>query len=335
MTARSVILPKKLTPFYKRIVDGSPALQRAYLFSKDEALPDERETLDPLGEDGHMVVPGLVHRYEDRALLLMTQECSVHCRFCTRKRLIDKDDLIDQEAALAYIARTPSIKDVLVSGGDPLLLSDEKLDDILTRLREIPHVEIIRIGTKMPLTMPSRITDKLTRMLSKHHPLFMSLHVTHPDELVPDVGIALKKLADAGIVLGSQTVLLKGVNDSAETLETLFRGLLRHRVRPYYLFQCEALDGTAHFRTSIAEGRAIMNDLEGRISGYALPRYVLDVPGGGGKVPLSTDKLHGKTENGTLLFENFEGALYPYADGATTEAERDDTEKTDAGIHAA
>jgi lysine 2,3-aminomutase len=217
------------------------------------------------------------------------------------------------EDALNYIADHPEIRDVLISGGDPLTLSDERLDYLLGRLRAIKHVEFVRLGTKVPVVLPMRVTRALTRVLKKHHPLWMSLHFTHPTELTPEVTEACARLADAGIPLGSQTVLLKGINDSVETLKPLFHGLLMCRVRPYYLYQCDPISGSAHFRTSVDKGLEIIKGLRGYTTGYAIPTYVIDAPGGGGKIPLLPDYVVGR-EGEDLILRNFEGNTYRYAD---------------------
>jgi lysine 2,3-aminomutase len=221
------------------------------------------------------------------------------------------------ERAFAYIEQTPAVRDVLLSGGDPLMLGEEKLSWILSRLRQIPHVEIVRIGTKVPAVLPQRITPRLVRMLRQYHPLWMSLHFTHPDECTPEAHRACTLLADAGIPLGSQTVLLKGINDSVDTMRNLVHGLLKMRVRPYYLYQCDPITGSAHFRTSIETGLEIIRGLRGFTSGYALPTYVVDAPGGGGKIPLLPDYVAGR-DGDDLILRNFEGGLYRYPDPGGT-----------------
>jgi lysine 2,3-aminomutase len=216
-------------------------------------------------------------------------------------------------AALVYIQEHPEVRDVLISGGDPLILEDDALDFIIRQLRRIPHVEMIRIGTKMPMSLPQRITTSLTSMLKKYHPLWMSLHVTHPDELTPECRTACSRLADAGIPLGSQTVLLKGVNDSLPTLKALMHGLIRFRVKPYYLFQCDPIPGTSHFRTPVSKGLEMIQGLQGHTSGYAVPTFAVDAPGGGGKIPLLPEYLVGRDENG-LILRNYEGKIFCYPD---------------------
>jgi len=314
-------LPVGITPYYaSRMdpVDTDDPLRRTHIPVGGEYLRSPGEADDPLGEDGHTAVPGLVHRYPDRVLFLVSPTCSTYCRYCTRSRMVgDAGDYEfgtgQWERALAYIAAHPEIRDVLLSGGDPLTLADEKLDWLLGRLRRIPHVEFIRIGTKVPVVLPMRITRDLTRLLRKHHPLWMSIHFTHPGELSAEVTEACARLADAGIPLGSQTVLLKGINDEVDTLKQLYHGLLKRRVRPYYLYQCDPITGSAHFRTPVEKGLEIIRGLRGHTTGYAVPTYVIDAPGGGGKIPLLPNYVTGRDGN-DLLLSNFEGNAYRYTD---------------------
>ncbi|MBL8202567.1 MAG: KamA family radical SAM protein [Chromatiales bacterium] len=314
-------LPVGITPYYASLVDPeNPAqgLRRTVLPVMGEYLRSRGEADDPLGEDAHSPVPGLVHRYPDRVLLLVTNFCSVYCRYCTRARMVGsvgersirKHDL---EKAIDYIAANPVIRDVLLSGGDPLSLDDERLEWILARLRAIPHVEFIRIGSKQPVVQPQRITPALTRILKRYHPLWMSLHFTHPDELTPEVAEACARLADAGIPLGSQTVLLKGVNDDVPTMKSLVQGLLRIRVRPYYLYQCDPISGSAHFRTPVEKGIEIIRGLRGHTTGYAVPTYVIDAPEGGGKIPVNPDYITGR-DGDDLLLTNYANGSYRYPD---------------------
>jgi len=272
---------------------------------------------DPLGEDHHSPVPGLVHRYPDRVLLLVLDFCSTYCRYCTRSRVVGHGEILPSEArlekALDYIRQTPTVRDVLLSGGDPLALSDERLDWLLGQLRAIPHVEFVRLGTKMPAVLPQRITPELCRVLRKYHPLWMSLHFVHPEECTPESFRACGRLADAGIPLGSQTVLLKGVNDSVETMKELVHRLLLMRVRPYYLYQCDPISGSSHFRTPVAKGLEIIEGLRGHTTGYAVPNYVIDAPGGGGKIPLQPNYVAGR-DGDFLLLRNYEGQVYRYPD---------------------
>ncbi len=315
-------LPLGITPYYMGLLpadDASHPLRRTVVPTVNEFEKGAGEADDPLGEEAQSPVPGLVHRYPDRVLLLLLDFCSTYCRYCTRSRLVGQGNLHPSrsrlERALEYIRNTPTIRDVLLSGGDPLVLNDERLDWILTRLRQIPHVEVIRIGTKMPAVLPQRITAKLVRMLRRHHPLWMSLHFTHPEECTSQAYRACATLANAGIPLGSQTVLLRGINDSVHTMTALVHHLLRMRVRPYYLYQCDPITGSAHFRTSIDKGLEIIHGLRGFTSGYAVPTYVVDAPGGGGKIPLMPNYVSGH-EGGHLILKNYEGGLYRYPDAS-------------------
>ncbi len=313
-------LPVGVGPYYASLLDEQNPVQplrRTVVPVNAEYARSPGELDDPLGEDGDSPVPGLVHRYPDRVLFLATGICSTYCRYCTRSRLVGasgeksvrKSHL---EQAIAYIEATPTIRDVLISGGDPLSLDDDKLDWLLARLRRIPHVEFLRMGTKMPSVLPQRITPAFTRMLKRYQP-WLSIHFTHPDELTPEVTEACGRLADAGIPLGSQTVLLKGVNDEVDTLRQLFQGLLKIRVKPYYLYQCDPISGSAHFHTPVEKGLEIMRGLRGHTTGYAVPTYVIDAPGGGGKIPLLPDYVVGR-DGDDLLLKNFQGVVYRYPD---------------------
>jgi lysine 2,3-aminomutase len=314
------MLPVGITPYYMSLIsrdDPTQPLRRTVLPTSAEFQRTPGEADDPLGEDGHSPVPGLVHRYPDRVLFLVHDFCSTYCRYCTRSRVVGHGEIVPNEKrlelALDYIHRTPTVRDVLLSGGDPLALAEDRLDWILTRLRAIPHVEFVRIGTKMPAVLPQRITPQLARMLRKHHPLWMSVHFTHPDECTPEANVACSRLADAGIPLGSQTVLLKGVNDTVETMKRLMHKLLLMRVRPYYLYQCDPISGSAHFRTSVTKGLEIIQGLRGHTTGYAVPSYVIDAPGGGGKIPLQPEYVVGR-EGDDLILRNYEGKIYRYPD---------------------
>ena len=317
-TQAETVLPLGITPYYMSLVsrdDPDQPIRRSVIPTIHETVRTAGEADDPLGEETMSPVPGLVHRYPDRVLLLLSDFCSTYCRYCTRSRVVGHGAIHPSrnrlERAFAYIEQTPSIRDVILSGGDPLMLGEEKLSWILSRLRQIPHVEIVRIGTKVPAVLPQRITQRLVRMLRQYHPLLMSLHFTHPDECTPEALRACTMLADAGIPLGSQTVLLKGVNDNLETMRSLVHNLLKMRVRPYYLYQCDPISGSAHFRTPIEKGLEIIRGLRGFTSGYAVPTYVVDAPGGGGKIPLMPDHVVGR-ETDALVLKNYENQLYRY-----------------------
>jgi lysine 2,3-aminomutase len=313
-------LPLAITPYYLSLLVGHSAdyaLRRTVVPTINEFVQMPEEADDPLGEDHQSPVPGLVHRYPDRVLFLTLDFCSTYCRYCTRSRVVGHGRLFFNrrrlEQALEYIRSTPTIRDVLLSGGDPLTLSDSRLDWLLTRLRQIKHVEIIRIGTKIPAVLPQRVTPQLVRMLKRHHPLWMSLHFTHPDECTPEASRACQRLADAGIPLGSQTVLLNRINDSVEIMADLVHNLMRMRVRPYYLYQCDPISGSSHFRTPVEKGLEIIQGLRGFTSGYAVPTYVIDAPGGGGKIPLMPNYCQGR-EGCDVVLRNYEGKTYRYPD---------------------
>lgn len=318
-------LPVAITPYYAALLEEKGAehpLCRTMLPSQLERIVSPEEQEDPLHEEHQSPVPGIIHRYPDRVLFYATGRCAAYCRYCTRSRSVGRKKAGEKncghiwDAAIRYIEEHKSIRDVLISGGDPLTLSDTRLGHLLGRLRKIPHVEILRIGTKTPMVLPQRITPSLTEKLKRYHPLFISIHCTHPDELTPEARAACVRLADAGIPLGSQTVLLSGVNDNAETLKGLFQGLLKIRVKPYYLYQCDPICGSAHFRTPVAKGMEILRELQGFTSGYALPRFVIDAPGGGGKIPLSSGSIVRKDPEGYVL-RNYENRLFVYPETAS------------------
>ena len=318
----SVKIPLGITPYYMSLLpvnEPDNPLRRTVVPTVHELFKVPGEANDPLNEEAQSLVPGLVHRYPDRVLLLLIDFCSVYCRYCTRSRMIGRGDIhaggSRLEKAIAYIRNTPTIRDVLLSGGDPLTLSDKKLDWVISQIRSIPHVEIIRIGTKVPAVLPQRITPQLVKMLRKYHPLWMSLHFTHPDECTPEAYRATRLLADAGIPLGSQTVLLKGVNDNVDTMKDLVHHLMKMRVRPYYLYQCDPVTGTSHFRTTVEKGMEIIRGLRGHTSGYAVPNYVVDAPGGGGKIPVMPNYVMGRQENDLVLC-NYEDKIFRYPDTA-------------------
>lgn len=317
---RSSRLPFSITPYYLSLItDGSP-LRATVIPSVAERKRAPGEEDDPLAEDSDSPVPGLIHRYPDRVLFLVTEFCSVFCRYCTRSRMVgEKRDrsgagYADWQRAIDYIAAHPEIRDVIISGGDPLTMSTDRLEWLLARLRAIAHVEVIRIGTKVPMVLPQRITTELVNRLKKYHPLWMSIHCTHPDELTGETLEALKRLANAGIPLGSQTVLLKNVNDGVGIMKELMHGLMRSRVRPYYLYQCDPITGSSHFRTPVSSGVDIIEGLRGHTSGYAVPHFVIDAPGGGGKIPLLPEYVQGRNPDGSVVLRNYEGHAYIYPD---------------------
>jgi lysine 2,3-aminomutase len=311
--------PLAITPYYLSLINADD-YQNDPVFRQAFPAPEELEILrhdmsDPLSEDKDSPAPGITHRYPDRVLFHISNVCSMYCRHCTRKRKVGDVDSIpgkaDIQAGLDYIRNTPVVRDVLLSGGDPLMLSDDYLDWILTELGEIPHVQVIRIGTRMPVVLPYRITDKLVEMLKKHHPLWINTHFNHPREITTSSREALTKLANAGIPLGNQTVLLAGVNDCPRIIKSLVHKLVENRVRPYYIYQCDLSEGLTHFRTPIGKGIEIMESLRGHTSGFAVPTFVVDAPGGGGKIPLNPNYLVSLSTNKVIL-RNFEGVITTY-----------------------
>jgi lysine 2,3-aminomutase len=312
-----------ITPYYAAAMDPdnpSDPLRKTVMPHMKEFQLSSEDMRDPCGEETDEVVPGLVHRYPDRVLFLPLNQCPVYCRYCTRKRWVGETEPIinrDQlERVAAYLESHPEVRDVLISGGDPLMLSEGRLDMLLGRLRAIPSIEILRIGTKVPPTLPMRITKELTDTLRKYHPLWINVHMTHPAELTPSVVAALGRLVDAGIPLGSQTVLLKGVNDTPEIMKRLMTGLVRARVRPYYIYQCDLITGATHFRTEVAKGVEIIESLRGHITGFAVPQFVIDGPGGGGKIPINPEYVVSR-EDGKVVLRNYEGKIYEYFEPAT------------------
>ena len=308
-------LAVRITPHFLSLVhpqDPADPLRLQVIPREAELLHHPEEMEDPCGEDKDMPVPGLVHRYPDRVLLLCTDRCATYCRYCTRARLVSGTRLQpDTDAALDYLRRHTEVRDVLLSGGDPLLLPDERLEELLSALRRIPHIELLRVGTRVPIMLPQRITPELCRTLRRHAPLFISIHCNHPRELAPQAEHALGMLADSGLPLGNQSVLLRGVNDTAEVQLQLAHRLLQCRVKPYYLYQCDPAYGTRHFRTRIEDGLSIISRMRGYTSGYAVPQYVVDAPGGGGKVPLNPDYLLRLTPQAAHL-RNYLGQAYAY-----------------------
>lgn len=322
ISRRTKKFPIAITPYYMSLLDPenpNQPLRKTHIPVKEEFLNTSGEENDPLGEDHDTAVPGLVHRYPDRVLFLTTGFCSTYCRYCTRSRMVGETNgeysfnVSMWEKAIQYIEEHKEIRDCLLSGGDPLSISDDKLDWLLHRLRSIKHLEFIRIGTKIPVVMPQRITKDLVKILRKYHPLWMSIHFTHPDEITPETREACSRLADAGIPLGSQTVLLKGVNDEVETMKSLMHNLLKARVKPYYLYQCDPVSGSSHFRTPVEKGLEIIKHLRGHTTGYAVPQYVIDAPKGGGKIPLLPDYIVGRNGD-DLVLTNFENKTYTYPD---------------------
>lgn len=314
-------LPVGVTPYYASLMslkDPGEPIRRTMVPVTGEFVRTPGEADDPLAEDAYMPVEGLVHRYPDRVLFLVTNFCATYCRYCTRARMVGQTgeyhfNTKQYEKAIDYIAATPTIRDVLLSGGDPLTMGDDRLEWILSRLRAIPHLEFLRIGTKVPAVLPQRVTPAFCAMLRKFHPLWMSIHFMHPAEVTPEVKQACERLADAGIPLGSQTVLTAGVNDDVDTMKRLMHALLKIRVRPYYIYQCDPISGSSHFRTPVEKGLEIIEGLRGYTTGYAVPTFVIDAPGGGGKIPLFPDRVIGR-EGDFVLLKNHEGKTYRYPD---------------------
>src|SRR5919201_3564518 len=307
-----------VTPHFFNLLpanDPDDPIRRQVIPRIEETWTSPYDMADPCGEDSHMPVPGLVHRYPDRVLFLVTDRCASYCRYCTRSRVVsgvgEQELHTEFEAAFRYLEQHTEIRDVLLSGGDPLLFSDRRLEAILTRLRAIPHLQIIRIGSRVPCHLPERITPELCATLKKFHPLFINTHFNHPDELTPAAVAALGMLADAGIPLGCQTVLLKGVNDDPAVMKELMQRLLMARVRPYYIYMADQVAGAEHFRTSVQTGIQIMEALRGWTSGLANPYFVIDAPGGGGKIPLLPEYVISMTEEEVVL-RNFRGQQYVY-----------------------
>lgn len=307
-----------ITPYYASLIDPNDPddpIRKQAVPAIEETYDCENDLFDPLGEEHDSPVPNVVHRYPDRVLLLVTLQCSSYCRHCTRRRVVGEEDRTITEkrlqAALSYIREHEAIRDVLISGGDPLTMGTEKLEHIISSLREISHVDIIRIGTRVPVVLPMRITDELLSMLKKYQPIWINTHFNHPNELTPEAARACAAIVDAGIPLGNQTVLLRGVNDNAETMKKLMLGLVHMRVRPYYLYQCDLSRGISHFRTRVEKGLEIMHALQGYISGYAVPKYVIDAPGGGGKIPLQYNYVVSRDDREVVL-ENYIGKRYVY-----------------------
>ncbi len=319
--------PLSITPYYLSLInaddfENDPVFKQAFPCERELEI-EKHDMADPLAEDKDSPVPGVTHRYPDRVLLQVSNVCSMYCRHCTRKRKVgDQDSIPGRQGILKgieYIRNNPVIRDVLLSGGDPLMLSDDYLDWILTEVRRIPHVQVIRIGTRMPVVLPYRITPELVERLKKHHPLWINTHFNHPREITTSSKEALRKLADAGIPLGNQSVLLAGVNDCPRIMKSLVHKLVDNRVRPYYLYQCDLSEGLSHFRTPIGKGIEIMESLRGHTSGFAVPTYVIDAPGGGGKIPMNPNYLISLSTN-TVVLRDYEGVITTYQEPEKYEA---------------
>ncbi len=312
-----------ITPYYRRLLDslGPDHPLRRTVLPLDDRAPASGELADPLGEENHSPCPGLIHTYPDKVLLLATLDCAVHCQYCTRGRLVNLNHTSEGVVSKPWklsdeifqgLEKLTAVRDVLISGGDPLTLSNEELNQLLGRVRQVRHIRTVRLGSKIPAVMPERITPELATVLAKHR-VWLQLHFIHPDELTDEVRAALDILAEAGVPMVSQTVLLKGINDDADTLVDLFYGLLKNRVKPYYLFQCDPVLGSSSFRTPVQQGLDIMRELQGRISGLALPNFCIDAPGGGGKITLQPDTVL-RRDGTDILLTNYAGKEYRYPD---------------------
>ena len=307
-----------ITPYFASLInpdDPNDPIRRQVVPTDAEIVPFTGMMEDSLAEDRHSPVPGLVHRYPDRVLMLVTTQCASYCRYCTRARIVGDSSATfsraEFEMQIDYLKKTPQVRDVLISGGDPLVLAPKILEELLSRLREIPHIEIIRIGTRVPVFMPMRVTTELTDMLQKFHPLWMNIHINHPNEISLELAEACDRLTRAGIPLGNQSVLLAGINDCPHIQRQLVHDLLRIRVRPYYLYQCDLVEGAGHFRTPVAKGIEIMEALRGHTTGFAVPTYVVDAPGGGGKIPVGPNYMISMSDH-KIILRNFEGYITTY-----------------------
>jgi lysine 2,3-aminomutase len=309
-----------ITPYYLTLIDpenpNCPVRKQA-IPTGAEVHKADADLLDPLHEDEDSPVPGLTHRYPDRVLFLITDMCSMYCRHCTRRRFAGQSDASTPqdniEKAIEYIANTPQVRDVVLSGGDALLISDDKLEYIISRLRDIPHVEIIRIGSRTPVVLPQRITEGLVNMLKKYHPIWLNTHFNHSDEITPEAEEAVARLANAGVPLGNQSVLLKGINDCVHVMKKLMHNLVKNRIRPYYIYQCDLSMGLEHFRTPVSKGIEIIENLRGHTSGFAVPTFVVDAPGGGGKTPVMPQYVVSQSP-GKVILRNFEGVITTYSE---------------------
>jgi lysine 2,3-aminomutase len=309
-----------ITPYYAALMDKTDPecpVRKQAVPSIQELHDDPSDLDDPLDEDVDSPTPGLTHRYPDRALMLVTNVCSMYCRHCTRRRVVGFDDSnfsqINVDKAIEYIKKTPVIRDVIVSGGDPFVLSDDKLEYVLKKLREIDHVEIIRLGSRMPVVLPQRITDDLVNMIRKYHPVYVNTHFNHYKEITAESKKACEKLADGGINMGNQSVLLNGINDCPQTMKRLLHELLMIRVKPYYIYQCDLSRGISHFRTTVSRGIEIIENLRGHTTGMAVPTFVVDAPGGGGKIPVMPSYLISQSNKYSIL-RNYEGVITTYAE---------------------
>jgi lysine 2,3-aminomutase len=307
-----------ITPYFISLIDPDDPedpVRKQVIPNDCEMVPFTAEMADSLSEDAHSPVPGLVHRYPDRVLMLVTTQCASYCRYCTRSRIVGDPaatfSRAEFELQLEYLRHTPQVRDVLLSGGDPLVLAPKILEEILTHLREIPHIEIVRIGSRVPVFLPMRVTDELCDMLQRFHPLWLNIHVNHSSEISAELAQATDKLTRAGIPLGNQSVLLAGVNDNVHIMRQLVQDLVRIRVRPYYIYQCDLVHGAGHFRTPVAKGIEIMEGLRGHTSGFAVPTYMIDAPGGGGKIPVMPNYLLSMSDH-KIILRNFEGYITTY-----------------------
>ena len=307
-----------ITPYFFNLInraDRKDPIRLQVIPRVEETITHQGELLDPVGEEDSSPVEGIVHRYPDRVLFLVTDRCAAYCRYCTRSRLVsnaqDYNFHPKYDAGLDYIRKNPQIRDVLLSGGDPLLLSNNKLDKLLGELKAIKHVQFIRIGSRIPVFLPQRIDPELCEIFKKHGPIWLSIHTNHPNECTNDLKNACEQLAFAGVPIGNQSVLLKGINNQADIMRTLIHKLLMMRVRPYYLYQCDLINGSAHLRTDPREGIALIQSLRGHTTGYAIPQFVIDAPGGGGKIPINPNYIQSITED-AIIMKNYEGKIYEY-----------------------
>ena len=312
-----------ITPYFVSLIDPedpNDPVRRQVIPTADEIVPFTGMMEDSLAEDRHSPVPGLVHRYPDRVLMLVTTQCASYCRYCTRSRMVGDPaatfSKAELELQLEYLRKTPQVRDVLISGGDPLTMAPRQLEELLRKLREIPHIEIIRIGSRVPVFMPMRVTPELTDMLQKYHPLWMNIHVNHPNEITAELAEACDRLSRVGIPLGNQSVLLAGINDCPHIFRKLVQDLVRIRVRPYYIYQCDLVEGAGHFRTPVAKGIEIIEAMRGHTSGYAVPTFVVDAPGGGGKIPLNPNYLLSMSDH-KIVLRNYEGLISTYEEPTT------------------